>query len=131
MTDCKFPPSLWGECVQTATYLKDHTSMCTLKDKMPYEMYYGQKPDLYHLPELGCKAFVLIQSGDCPKIYSRSVKCVLVGYSPSSKAFICWNKQTGHITVSMNIHFIESKDTKPHILYPEHTLPDNNLKDDN
>ena len=68
MMDCKFPPTLWGECVQTAAYLKDSTPTCTLKDKTLYEMYYGQKPDLSHLCEIGCKAFVLIQSSDRPKI---------------------------------------------------------------
>jgi len=108
MTDCKFPPSLWGECVQTAAYLKDHTLTHTQKDKTPYEMYYARNPELSHLHELGCKAFVLIHSGDPPKLYSRSVEYVLVGYSPNSKAFRCWNKQTRHITVSRNIHFIES-----------------------
>jgi len=119
-----------GECVQTAAYLKDHTLTCTLKDKTPYEIYYGQKPDLSHLRKLGCKAFILIQSSSRPKIYSRSVECVLVGYSPNSKAFRCWNKQTGHITVSRNVHFIESKDTKPHILYSEHTPPNAKPEDD-
>src|SRR5882724_13478085 len=80
MADCKFPPSLWGECVQTAAYLKDHTPICTLKEKTPYEAYYGKKPDLSHLCELGCKAFVLIQSSDQLKIYNRSIESTLVGY---------------------------------------------------
>src|SRR5882724_12240021 len=115
---------------KTATYLKDCTLTHTLKDKTPYEVYYGQKPDLSHLRKLECKAFILIQYGDHPKIYSRSVKCMLVGYSPNSKAFRCWNKQTRCITVSGNIYLIELKDTRPHTLYPEYILPDSDLGDD-
>src|SRR6266481_233691 len=121
MADCKFPPTLWGECVQTVAYLKYCMPTCTLKDKTPYEMYYGQKPVLSHLCKIGCKAFMLIQSKDRPKIYNRSVECVLVGYSANSKAFRCWNKQTGCIIVSRNIHFIETKDVKSHPLHYEHS----------
>ena len=121
MADCKFPPTLWGECVQTVAYLKDRTPTRTLKDKTPYEMYYGQKPDLSHLHEIRCKAFVLIQSKDRPKIYNRSIECMLIGYSVNSKAFRCWNKQTGHIIMSRNIHFIETKDVKSHPLHYEHS----------
>src|SRR6266481_9171351 len=121
MADCKFPPTLLGECVQTVAYLKDRTPTCRLKDKTPYEMYYGQKPDLSHLCKIGCKAFVLIQSKDQPKIYNRSVECVLVRYSAKSKAFRCWNKQTGCIIVSRNVHFIETKDTKSCPLHYKHS----------
>src|SRR5882724_3896052 len=56
---------------------------------------------------------------------------MLVGYSANSKAFICWNKQTGHIIVLRNVHFIDSKDARPHTPYPEYTLPNNNLNEDN
>src|SRR5882672_7133555 len=130
MADFKFPPSLWGECEQTAAYLKDCTPTHTLKDKTPYEAYYGKKPDLSHLCELGCKAFVLIQSSDQPKIYNRSIECTLVGYSENSKAFRCWNKQTGHIIVSRNIHFIEMKDARPCPLHPEQVSSDEDLDDE-
>ena len=94
----------------TVAYLKDHMPTRMLRDKMPYEMYYGWKPDLSHLHEIGCKAFILIQSETWPKIYNRSLECILVGYLENSKSFRCWNKQTGHIIVSRNVHFVESKD---------------------
>ena len=62
MSENKFPPKLWRECVQTAAYIRDHTPTRMLKDKTPYEAYYGTCPDLSHLCELGCQGFVLIQS---------------------------------------------------------------------
>src|SRR6266481_273204 len=103
MANCKFPPTLWGECVLTAAYLKDHTHTCTLQDKTPYEAYYGQKPDLYHLREIGCKAFILVQSETRPKIYSQSIECVLVGYSANSKAYRCWKFGPGTRQQTMSL----------------------------
>jgi len=129
MADCRFLPTLWGKCIQTAAYLKDHMPTCMLKDKTPYEMYYGRKPDLSNLHEIGCKAFVLIQSINQPKIYNRSVECTLIGYSLNSKAFWCWNKQTRWITVSRNIYFIEVKDAIPCLLHPEHITPGDDSED--
>ena len=53
-SDSKLPPSLWAESVRAAAYIKNRTPTRTLKDKMPYEMWHGTKPDLSHLRELGC-----------------------------------------------------------------------------
>jgi hypothetical protein len=120
MADNGFPPKLWGECFLTSAYIKDRTPTRSLKNMTPFEAYYGWKPDITHLREIGCKAFVLVQSGSGarPKIYSRSVECTLVGYSPNSKAYWCYNKKTGCILVSRNVQFIESQDTRPRPLHP-------------
>ena len=48
-----------GECVQATAYLRDPTPTRTLKNMTPYQAYYGLKPDLSHLRELGCHAFIL------------------------------------------------------------------------
>ena len=113
MSQTKLPPKLWGECIQTAAYLKDRTPTRTLKDMTPYEAYYGSKPDVSHLREIGCKAFILTQSERRRKIYDRSVEGILVGYSQTSKAYRCYYPTTGRIIVSRHVSFIESKDTKP------------------
>jgi transposase InsO family protein len=78
-SDANLPPSLWGECILTAVYLKNRMPTKALEDKTPYEVWTGHKPDLSHLREIGCRAFILIQNRHVAKIYNRSVKCVLVG----------------------------------------------------
>ena len=70
MSENDFPPKLWGECVKAAAYLKDRTPTRTLKNMTPYEAYYGSKPDVSHLRELGCRAFILVQSERHRKIYN-------------------------------------------------------------
>jgi hypothetical protein len=46
-----------------------------LNNIMPYEAYTGHKPDVSHLREIGCRAFVLIQNKHNPKVFERSEEC--------------------------------------------------------
>jgi len=53
-----------------------------------------------------------------PKIYNRSVQCILVGYSDNSKAYQCWDRISGHIHVTRNIVFTKSQDLATRVLHP-------------
>ena len=77
---------MWGEAMKAAGYLENHTPTRTLDNKTLFEMWYGEHPNISHLHELGCKVWVHIP-GENPKIYNRSVECILVGYSNCSKAY--------------------------------------------
>jgi transposase InsO family protein len=116
-SDAKLPPSLWAESVRAAAYLKNRTHTRTLQDKTPYEMWFGVRPDITHLRELGCRAWVHI-TGENPKIYNRSIECVLIGYSETSKAYRCLDRSTGKIHVTRNVVFAESQDSRPRNLHP-------------
>jgi hypothetical protein len=74
----------------------------------PFEHWYGHKPDLSHLCEIGCRAFVLIQNRHNPKVYSCLVECVLIGYSLDSKAYRCYHRTSHKVFVSYHVSFIES-----------------------
>jgi hypothetical protein len=43
------PKNLWGEAVMHAVYLKNCTSTRTLKNKTPFEMLTGKKPNIANL----------------------------------------------------------------------------------
>lgn len=81
---------------------------------------------------------MLIQTRHVPKIYSRSVECVLVGYSTHSKAYRCYNRLTKQILISRNVTFIESQDSIPRPLHPgliirdevEESISENSSSDD-
>ena len=84
----------------------------------PYEAYYGTRPDISHLREIGCWAFVLNQSKRLPKIHNKSIEGILMGYSWNSKAYRCYYPKTSHIIVSRNVFFIELKDNQPRSFWP-------------
>ena len=77
---------MWGEAIKAAGHILNRTPTRALVDKTPFEMWHRYHHDISHLCKLGCKVWIHIP-GDNPKIYNCSVKCMLVGYSDSSKAY--------------------------------------------
>ena len=62
-----------------ATYLTNFTGASANNGKTPYELWYGHKPSLSHLCEIGCCMFALIPTYN-PKIHHHSISCILIGY---------------------------------------------------
>ncbi|KAJ8480980.1 hypothetical protein ONZ45_g15469 [Pleurotus djamor] len=106
---CNLPPNRWEEFCMTACYLIRRTYTSATK-MTPYKAWFGRKPNLSHLREIGCRAFVLIQDRHNPKIYARSIECILVGYSHTAKAYRCYDPTGRRILESYNVRFIERKD---------------------
>jgi hypothetical protein len=108
------PPNLWGECALMSAYIKNHTLTCSLKQKTPFKVWYGQKHNVSHMREIGCRAWIKKQTNN-PKIYVRSMECTLVSYSLNSKAYCCYEKTTGRIHILRDVTFIELQDAVPQL----------------
>jgi hypothetical protein len=104
------PPQFWDEFYLTATHLHAKTTSKTLKGTTPWQLWYNRKPDLSYLREPGCRAFVLIVNKNNPKIYERSIECILLGYNPDSKTYRCYDPKTKQIYSSYHVQFLESHD---------------------
>lgn len=126
----KCPPNMWGEFYLTASHLHAKTLTSSLKGKTPWELYYGRKPDYSYMREIGCRAFVLILNKHNPKIYERSIECILIGYDPKAKTYRCYDRRSGNIYSSYHVRFLESHDGHPpppinQPTIPERTQPSN------
>lgn len=119
---CGVPVNRWDEFVLTACYLSNRTPVSSQAGHTPYERWHGTKPDLSHLREIGCRAFVLIQNHHNPKVYDRSVECVLIGYSLDSKAYHCYHRASHKVFVSYHVSFIESHTSTNAPLRPDITI---------
>src|ERR1700722_19052949 len=86
------PPNRWDEFIITANYLCMLVPTKSLKDITPFEAYHLRKPDISHLREIGCKAFILILNKHNPKVFQRSEECVLIGYRTNSKTYCCYHR---------------------------------------
>ena len=115
---CGLPENRWDEFTKTAAYLLVRTPVSTLHNRTPFEAFYGHKPDLSHLREIGARAFVLHNIPTNGKISARSFECVLVGYAANSKAYRCYHRPTHRILESFHVRFIESEDSISRPLYP-------------
>ncbi|CCM06824.1 uncharacterized protein FIBRA_09127 [Fibroporia radiculosa] len=106
---CNLPAFLWDELLCAANYLTVRALTCALHPiTTPFEAWHSCRPDLSILREIGCHAFVLIQNHHNPKIYDRSLECVLIGYSLDSKAFRCYHPGSRKVVESFHVSFIES-----------------------
>jgi hypothetical protein len=104
------PPNHWDEFIVTANYLHMLVPTKSLKNITPFEAYHLRKPDISHLREIGCKAFVLILNKHNPKVFQQSEECVLIGYETNSKIYRCYHHATHKVIESYHVVFIESKD---------------------
>ena len=59
--------------------------------------------------EIGCHVFVLIQNKHNPKVFDRSLKCVLIGYDdPDAKTYRCYHRESKKVISSYHVRFLES-----------------------
>ena len=106
----KCPPNLWDEFYLTAGHLQDKTTTRSLEGTTPWEKWYERKPDYSYIREIGCRVFVLIQNKHNPKVYERSLECVLIGYDKNSKSYRCYHRETKRVFSSYHVQFLESCD---------------------
>jgi hypothetical protein len=100
----RMPKSYWAEAVRTAVYIQNQ-----IGDKvLPYEQYFGTKPNLRHLRVFGSIAYVHIPKEKRKKLDAKAEKCILVGYSDEQKGYKCYNPQTKQACVSRDVVFDES-----------------------
>jgi hypothetical protein len=120
---CELPENMWGECTQTASYLFNFRLTSSLPaNTTPHEARFQKKPNLSHLRELGCKAFVLIQNVHITKIQPRSLECIFIGYDLNSKSYRCYHRSTRRIIVSRNVYFVESHQLHPRPFKPGQSI---------
>jgi hypothetical protein len=102
-------PNRWDKFIITANYLHMLVPTKSL-NKTPFEAYHQCKPDVSHLQEIGCRAFVLILNKHNPKVFQRSEECALIGYGKDSKSYHCYHRATHKVFESYHVVFIELKD---------------------
>lgn len=105
--DAKLPGTYWAEAVATAIYLKDFLPTARHPGKVPYELWYGKKPDVSHLRAFGCVAYAKVpkEEGES-KLADRSIKTILVGYFGRG-AYRLLDRETGKIIKSRDVIFDE------------------------
>ena len=86
LVDAGLPPTLWGETATTACYLRNFSPV-TGKDKTPWELFYGSRPNLSTLRAFGSRVYVHVPKEKRNKLAPRSEVGVLVGYPLGVKGY--------------------------------------------
>jgi hypothetical protein len=81
------PKILWNEALRPACTVRNVASCGAGRAKTLYEQFWGRKPDISMLRVWGCTAFAQEPSEIRKKLYPKSTKGKLVGYSRNKKAW--------------------------------------------
>lgn len=108
MLDSNLPPRFWGEALTAANYLRN-VSPTANKDKTPYELFHGHKPDVSFLRAYGSEGYCHIPKEKRNKLAKRSEKGVLIGYMPNNKGYRLWMEGGFKIWQSRDVIFDETK----------------------
>ena len=104
LADAKIHNRFWPEVVKTAAYLKNRTLANTSKEKTPYEIMMGRKPDIKNLKLYGSRVFVRVPEIKRKNKWDRKADLgVLVGYEDVGYRILINNK----IIVAKHVDIIE------------------------
>ncbi|RVX19445.1 Retrovirus-related Pol polyprotein from transposon TNT 1-94 [Vitis vinifera] len=79
----------------------------SLKNKAPYEAWYGVQPSVKHLKIFGRICYYHVPEPKRSKLDSRAQKSILIGYGTSTKGYRIFCLQTNKVVLSRNVKFDE------------------------
>jgi len=98
----------WADVVLCAAYIKNRCPSNAIRNKTPYELWYGHVPSVKHLRIFGSTCYALIPKVHRNKLGARSRKCIFLGYSNTSKAYRLYDEVNKKFVVSRDVIFLES-----------------------
>ena len=69
----------------------------------PHELWYGETPSVKHFKKFGSKCYIKNNDEQLGKLEPRADEGILLGYSPHSKAYKCYNKRLERIVDSIDV----------------------------
>jgi hypothetical protein len=89
-------------------YVKNICPSHVIKNKTPYEMWYGHIPSVRHIIVLGSTCYALIPKEKRSKLDARSRMCIFLGYSNTTKGYHLYNLINKKLILSRDVIFLES-----------------------
>lgn len=102
------PLTYWDFAFETSTYLISRLPTPVLNLESPFQKLFGVDPDYKSLRNFGCLAFPNLRPYNRYKLAFRSTPTIFIGYSGTSKGYICYNWATSRYYTSRDVIFHES-----------------------
>ena len=101
--------SFWAEAINTACYCSNRLYCHPLKEKTPYELLTGRKPNIAYFRVFGCKCYILKKGTRLGKFDKKCDEGFLLGYSTTSKAYRVWNLDSSTLEEVHDVEFDKTK----------------------
>ena len=99
----------FGHALLTATFLINLLPTFVLNFVSPWSKLYSASPDLSQLKVFGCACYPHLRPYSSHKLDHRTKECIFIGYSTSSKGYLCLDPSSHHLCTSRHVLFNETK----------------------
>ena len=116
MAESTLSEGYWAEAINTACYVQNRVLINKVRQKTPYELYFGRKPNVDYFHIFGCKCYVSNNGKEKLSTFqAKADEAIFLGYSNTSKAFKVLNLRTKKFEESCHVKFSETQaDFKEH-----------------
>eukprot|EP00253_Pinus_taeda_P024419 PITA_24419 len=122
------PATFWGEAAYVVVVILKKTNVRVNSTQTPNEHWYGETPSVKHFNFFWRKCYIKNTDEQLGKLEPRADEGILLGYSPHSKAYKCYNKRLGRIVDSIDVVVDENgyiprqvnhENIEEHVDYPQ------------
>ncbi|KAJ0509944.1 putative RNA-directed DNA polymerase [Helianthus annuus] len=105
----QMPKWFWTEAANWACHILNRCVTSALEDRIPEEVWSGNKPNVDYFKIFGCIGYVHVPSQLRTKLDNKSHKCIFLGISKESKAYKLYDPVQQKIVISRDVIFEEMK----------------------
>lgn len=109
LAGASMPLKFWDEAFLTAVHIINMLPSRVINNETPMERLLHTKPDYSSLRVFGCACWPNLCPYNNHKLMFRSKQCVFLGYSAQHKGVKCLDVSTGHVYISRDVVFDETK----------------------
>lgn len=103
LSQASMPRAYWSYAVYTAVTLVNLLPTPVLKCVSPWFKLYSSKPNLSQLKVFGCAYYPNLKVYSSYKLEPKTKECLFLGYSPTSKSYLCLGLQSKSVYTSRHV----------------------------
>lgn len=103
MIEAQIPTSFWYHSCSYAAFLIKRMPSRTLEMKSPYQVLFGQNPEVHTLKIFGTAVYPLLKPFNANKLQPRVVQCVFMGFAMGYKGVICYEIKSRKFIMSRHV----------------------------
>nr|GEV44385.1 integrase, catalytic region, zinc finger, CCHC-type, peptidase aspartic, catalytic [Tanacetum cinerariifolium] len=97
---------LWAEAVATECYNQNRSLIRLRHGKTPYELLHDKPPDLPFFHVFDALYYQTNDSENLGKLQPKANIGIFIGYTPTKKAFLIYNRRTNRIIETIYVDFV-------------------------
>lgn len=99
----------WSEAVNWSVHVLNQSPTLVVRNKTPKQTWSEVKPSINYFRVFECISYVHVPDAKITKLDVKSLRCVLLGVSGVSKAYMIYDPISQNIIKSMDIIFEEDQ----------------------